>query len=113
MNQLPKYLYANGDGVGAGVIIHTEQPLIVGRVILYDDYWQMSEILKTKPPLAFSALPGFSIAIIFGGILGENRLRLTGPDDLNLVQAIINTMAAVYYRDRVEKHKARFKRYLI
>jgi hypothetical protein len=117
--KLANYIYANGktaDGtdLGAGIVIHTNNPLVFGRVILYDNFYAMSKALKDKPPLAYAALPGYSIAIIFGGVLGmDGRIRMTSEDDLRVIQAIINAMAGFYMQNKITPHLGRFKRYLI
>jgi hypothetical protein len=117
--KLPNYLYANGKDdeagidLGAGCIISTRTPLVIGRIILYDNFYAMSKALQDRPPLAYAAIPGYSIALIFGGILGQDRLRITSPDDLKTIEAILNAMAAHYHKDKVLKHFNRYKRYLI
>jgi hypothetical protein len=117
MIKLPRYLYANGKteegkDLGAGIIISTTEPLIYGRIILYDNYYAMSEQLNSKPPLAYAALPGYCIAIIFGGILGEgSRIKISSEDDIKTIEAILNAMAAWYLKNKVIAHKGRFRRY--
>lgn len=112
MKDIP-YLYANAEGLGAGVILSTRTPLVIGRIILYDNYYSMSKALQDRPPLAYAAIPGYSIALIFGGILGQEKLRITSPDDIKTIEAILNAQAAWYMKHKLEPHKSRYKRYLI
>lgn len=117
--KLPRYIYANGEdkeldiNLGAGLILSTSPPLVIGRIILYDNFYSMSKALQDRPPLAYAAIPGYSIALIFGGILGQDRLRITSPDDLKTIEAILNAQAAWYIKYKLEPHRSRFKRYII
>lgn len=117
MKPLPKYLYANGKtdegkDLGAGCIISTQKPLIVGRIILYDDQYTMTSQIKARPPLAFAQIPGYSIAILYNGTLGiENEGGITTQNDLMVAEAVLNTMAAWYLKYKISEHKARFRRY--
>jgi hypothetical protein len=114
LNPLPNHIYANGEDLGAGLVISTRNPLVYSRVVLYDDFYAMSKALKDKPPLAYVAIPGYSIALIFGGILGmEGKVRLTSQDDIKVIEAVLNAQGAWYHKNKIERHKSRFRRYEI
>jgi hypothetical protein len=113
MNQIPDYLYAQGEGLGAGVIIMNQTPPFVGRVIQYEDYLTMQSILSKSEPIAFATVQGYSIAIIYGGILGKGHRIPAYQGALEEIQSILEQMAHYYLQTRILPHQSRFKRFLL
>ena len=110
MQPLPKFLFATGENLGAGLIVQTAQPLVFGRIIQFQDYLQL--LAQLDKFIASSQVQGYSILIVYGGILGKGNVLQTSGD-LRPPQATLDEMANFYLTEKVLPHKARFKRYLL
>lgn len=110
MTPLPKIIYGQGEGLGAGILIYNQPLPIVGRIIQYKSLLDMQENLNA---LAYSVVPGYSIAILYAGILGRGNVLMGNKDALEQIQPVLDQLASWYLKEKILPHKSRFKRFQI
>ena len=100
--------------MGAGVLILNERtrPAYVGRIIKYESLNQMQAILAQKPPVAYSTIPGYLIAVIYGGIVGRGYVLAGSLDMQEQAQRAMEKMAIWYYENKIGNGKG-YHRYKI
>jgi hypothetical protein len=108
-----EFLYANGEGLGAGLILHNDPTPIIGRILQFASHMDMITQLNEGKFIAYALVPEYSIAIVYGGIFGRGYKLQMHSGSMEHVEKILNKMAAHYYETKIEPHRARFKRYLI
>lgn len=114
---IPEILFAVGteeDG-GCGYLILNEfgQLPICGKVVQYKSHIAMLTAISNKEPLAFAPVVGYSIAIVFAGIIGGGSRLSVQSDTAAKLTKVMERMAHWYLSNKCERHKGRFKRYEI
>lgn len=108
---LPEYIFCYRSGsLGAGMILLTTYPYIMGRIILYKSHDDMLRDCKTKKVDMYSIVPGYTIAIQFAGIFPNNRL-VVDIGMLANIQIILHQMAQLFLDERVFNKPGYYKKY--
>lgn len=101
--------------LGAGVLILNRPPFlpIAGKIVKYNDLFSMQTALANKPPIAYSVITGFSIAILYAGIIGKGNRLIGGANALTEAQGIMDEFAQWYLLNRIAVALPRYRRYEI
>lgn len=95
--------------MGSGMIMCTEEPFYYGKVIRYKNDSE-SMHLVTNPPLAYSAVLGYSIYIVFEGSL-TNKVRVNDSNWQAHLKNIFENMAQWYMQEKIQPNLTAFKRF--
>lgn len=107
--ELPKYFFADSPEVpGAGFIIASDEPSYVCKIFKFRSKEDQDSYTRTfsKP---YALIPGYRIAIVFFGILGQQDQSISDMDDFKVA---ISQMASFYLKERIlvnEKYHNRYK----
>jgi hypothetical protein len=111
MNPLPRYLFCKNEELGAGLVILNEPLPLCARIIQYKDNITMLQALNSRPPIAFSVVPGYSVALIYAGVIGRGFKLIGGPQALAEVQSKVEEMTRWYFEEFVQRFPHKHKRF--
>jgi hypothetical protein len=97
-------------GKGLDLVIHTRAPYELGRIAFYKSIPAMHFDLKHKKPLAFSFVPGYSIAVIWNKTLEGSRLKITKDTTENL-QRLFDQMSDFFLNEIILTNEQHYNQY--
>lgn len=97
--QLPPYLFCENrkEMPGAGVVLATYEPYIIGRVVQYESFEIMAHTIANSELGAHAIVPGYNVCIQFAGTIRGGVI----PAKPKMMQAISLQMIAMaqFYLD--------------
>jgi hypothetical protein len=112
LNKLPLIIQATAPKeLGAGLLLRTEHPLIIGKIIQFASYPDMIQQLNSGKFIVYSTIPGYSIAIVYAGIMGRGYKISGEPEAAREIQTILDEFRNWYIENKIEAFHSQFKRY--
>lgn len=111
---LPKYVFISpvGEITGAGLILKTEPPYIIGKVFKFANQPLMIEGMKGK--IGWCQVFPYSISVAYYRRLDGAIIRIEGNDWESKLKSEMEAMAEWYVKEKIGvKNKGQYKRYLI
>lgn len=113
--KLPSHVFIapQSDLEGAGLVLNTQEPFYVGRIIkLQGDfgllYWQ-----QEHSPLFFAVCTPYNIVISYAGMLKGPFVRVHAADYKKELQEVVDRMADWYRKEKILNNPGYYKRYLL
>jgi len=99
---IPDYCYI--EIPGAVYIVHTKEPLFIGRVWMYKDAQELKDQLSKLDPYYYVVLPGYNIMITTWTYLG----RLAESEN---TKSVMDGMLDFFVESRVNKHQKFYEKF--
>lgn len=114
LNKLPDFLYCTNSTElpESPLILHTGDPRILGKIVYYDSFEEMAYALANEMTITYAIVPGYNIAVVFVGVLKDNKLPAIGGELFKLVENIVTRMADFFYDQRINPFPSGYKKYL-
>ena len=100
---LPRFLICyNREELPAPMVLCTREPYIWGKVWRMKSNYEFADFVASYKGLGIATIPGYNIAITFGGVMTGTNMRTSNPDVLGTISKTLEGMTAFYQQERIE-----------
>lgn len=109
---LPRFLLCyNRDELPAPIVLCSREPYIWGKVWRMKNSYEFADFVAEYKGLGIATIPGYNIAITFGGVITGTTVTTSNPDVTGMIGVTLQGMAEFYMKERIEDKLGFYKKF--